>query len=679
MNPVAAARYAPTLLTWMAFAVAGLYPIDNPDTFGHLALGRQIAELGSVPELDTFSYFRGTPAPFFNYEWLSDWLLFVCFRAGGWNALHALKLAATAVLAYLLVRLAQLRSDYTGAWLVPLFTLACLPAIRFRLSVRPHLFGLVFAALLILGLSTLLTHRERRVRIAWIAGLALAHVCWVNLHGSHLFGLALVALALLTSLGSPQLRAEIAGLAALMVGASCISPYGPEIVRAAIEHSLDPRYRTLIHEWQAYRPGMSPWYPLILIWQICWLVAAFYLRPPRRSGPDACRGFEALYSLLLLLMAARSLRFYADAAALTVPAIAAGLGPLVTRFRRLGRVQRHASALTAGLFALWLAVSGCLALPPQDSFGFGVSTRGRPAASAQWLGEHLPRARIFGTMSDSWDLMFSLPQARFLVDGRSTLYGPEHLQRMRRAWASPEALRELLDETRTDVVVVPQLVTETQTALRTLLSSPDFRLVLIEAEHCVFARTLSERRALLQHRSLRVLRPNYDAAWLLAAELDAAAVRSELSLLPRHPNVAAYRSWVEAMLALRPLARAQGQAGLSEPSSQQQHGALLSALRGLRESDRALGIVQTVTAYRALAAVSACQLSEADAAFARARAFGEVREIALGTQELALRRGQDAAVAGFLKAAQALPQAKGDPWLAALARELDRPTLCDAR
>ena len=78
-----------SLAAGAALAVAGLYPVDNPDTYGHLAAGRQIAEPGRVPTLDTFSFFTREPRPFFNYEWLSDLAFYAIYAGGGERALTA--------------------------------------------------------------------------------------------------------------------------------------------------------------------------------------------------------------------------------------------------------------------------------------------------------------------------------------------------------------------------------------------------------------------------------------------------------------------------------------------------------------------------------------------------------------------------------------------------------------
>lgn len=670
---------APAVLTALALGIAGLYPIDNPDTFGHLAAGRQIAELGHVPALDTFSYFRSEPTPFINYEWLSDWLFFLVYRAAGAQGLNLLKLGLIAALGALLVWTGRRRAGPIGAALVGLFVTAGMPGLRFRLSARPQLFGMLFGALYLLGLREILVSTRQgnagRVRTwTWVAALALVHTLWVNLHGSHLFGLLLAGVACACAIREPLARKPLGALFGLCLLASCVSPYGPKIVIGAVAHVFDPAYRELIEEWQAWRPGQSPWFPVIWLWQAAWLVLA--LRGLQRSEARATFMFDAACGALLLLMAARSLRFLSDCVALSAPILAAGLAPRLAAINDANPRRRLAALGGAWAAAALVALYICPQLPPGKQIGLGERTAGRPAASAAWLAAYLPRARILAVMSDAWDLMYSLPQARFLIDGRAPMYGPEHIRRVQSAWGSGARMRELLDSTRTDVVIAQPMIAEQQPALRALLGFDDFRLVAIEAQHCVFARRTPERAMLLQTSALSTLMPGYDADWVLSQPVDLGQIARELAKLPDHPNVAAYRNWVRALVALKPLARAGGRAGLVAPRTAAERRIIRGALQFLRASDAELQIVPTVAVYHGLTALAACELDEAHEAFARAAQVGRVREITFGEQELALREGELERVQVFMNEVSAIPEAANDPWVAALAHDLGAPPSC---
>ena len=403
------------------------------------------------------------------------------------------------------------------------------------MSVRPHLFGLVFGALYVLGLLHILSTRNVRSVGRWIFGLGVVHVAWVNLHGSHLLGLALAGIALLCALPRPDKRKPLGSLFALLLLASCVSPYGPAITSSALSHAFDPAYREVIQEWQAWHPPEPIAYPLVLVGQaLCFLVALRGLP----AGP--LRNFASATALLVFSMAARSLRFIPDGLMLTAPFIAIGLAPRVAAgMAAWTPARRRACGALAGAALSGAAAWLCLQVPPKAAFGWGESLRDRPAASAAWLLVHLPDARIFAVMQDAWDLMFSLPQAKFLIDGRTPFYGPAHVRRVQRAWGSPRELRALLDATKTDVVVAQPNVTEQQPALGALLGFEDFSLVLIEdACTCVFARRSQRRSQLLASAALRVLRPGYAADWLLATDADTSAIARELEGLGQHPNLA---------------------------------------------------------------------------------------------------------------------------------------------
>ncbi|MCA9580929.1 MAG: hypothetical protein KC416_03985, partial [Myxococcales bacterium] len=181
-----ASRTAP-LLCGIILMVGGYFPLNNPDTYGHLAQGRQIFELGAVPTVDHFSFWKADPQPWHNYEWLYDYLSYALFRASGANGLLVAKLLVLFALGWVLGSLTLFLADperrpAAARWAVVL-TLLAVPAARFRFTVRPHVLGLLFAALLL----WLLVYLVRRRTVWWpILIIGALHVLWVNTHGSHL-------------------------------------------------------------------------------------------------------------------------------------------------------------------------------------------------------------------------------------------------------------------------------------------------------------------------------------------------------------------------------------------------------------------------------------------------------------------------------------------------------------
>jgi hypothetical protein len=654
---------------------AACLPIDNPDTYGHLAAGRQIAELGHVPSHDSFSFFRSEPAPWVDYEWLSALLFWQAYAAAGPSGLLLLELGLLALCGLLLLQVAFERRGPLAAALCAGLLLLGVPAYRMRLSVRPQLFGFVLSALYLLGLDRIAEAPDdaggRRRAAGWIAGLALAHVAWVNLHGSNLLGLALTGAHLAAYLRRPLARRRLGLLLGLQVLAGVVSPYGPAILLDAIDHVLDPAYRELVAEWSPWRAHHPLFAMLGVLTQGLWLLLA--LRGLREQGP---RGGAALFVCLgFALLAARSVRFVAEWMLLATPLLAAGLAPRLERLRQ--PAQRV--VLVTGLIAVCVyAPLAAAHAPPYVAPGWGVDDREQPVLSARWLRAHHPQARVFGAMEDGWYLMFAAPGSRQLLDGRVPFYGVEHVQLVQRAFASPEAFAQVVTRFGVDAVLVQHTLAGQQPLLATLRARDDFVLVEVEDRHALFvARALAERVTAPRPAAFSL---GYDVQAGLAAGRD--ALRRELERLPQLPNTCALRGLWRGVAALSGLEREAGAAaaargaGFRAARTAAERQRFATAEAALGEAAGCMTLLPVLRAYQAAAALGACQLDAAERLLEALQAQGGSREALLLSQELALRRGRVAEVRAFLAEARALPAAQGDPWLAALEAELAAPVRC---
>lgn len=654
-----------------ALALAGVRRLDNPDTFGHLAQGREIAELGHVPTVDSRSFWLPEPAPWRNYEWLSDAWSWQLFTLGGADALLAWNVILLALAGALFVERARLTGGARAALLCALFLLLAIPGARFRFVARPHLVALPLAALYLVGLARLLAPdrgERRKTASRWIAVLTLAHVLWVNLHGSHLLGLAFTSIHLVATLRAPIARARLATLLALQLGASCVSPFGPAIAFDAIEHLWNPAYRALVPEWGSFQPDQPPWIVGAFLVETALLAGA--VRSLHRGG--AAERALLGCTLLLALAAARSLRFTAEYLLVSAPALAIAAASMISAIAwpRL----RLALGTTA------LAAAGTLTvLAAQPTtwrwIGRGIATAELPAASAQWLATHARAPRVLAHVDDAWYLAFAVPEARFFIDGRLPFFGVEHIRRLQWAFADPAYLARVLAEYRVDAVVVRHSFQFDVAAREAMRVRPDWMLATVENAYALFVRhDLAVRGS--RPAPLR-LHPGYEPAWLYHASVDEErAILQDLARLPDHENARGYRTWVRAVLAAKPLARAGAHDGLRAPESTAEHAALAQALHGLRHTAEATPRVPIVHAQHALVAALACKLDEAERALARAGAEGTSRETLLVPQEIALRRGRLKEVEAFLRSAEALPAAAGDPWLGALRAALASPPRC---
>jgi hypothetical protein len=155
---------------------------SDPDLWGHVLFGRNIAAARTVPAADPYSF--ASDRPWINHEWLAELLMHGAFAAGGTSGLVALK--ALVVLGMLAVVLHAFERErpppmlrHAVLWLAVFGTLAR------TISVRPQIFSVLLFAVLL----HLLTDADQgRVRRIWFVPLVMA--LWVNLHGGWILGLA---------------------------------------------------------------------------------------------------------------------------------------------------------------------------------------------------------------------------------------------------------------------------------------------------------------------------------------------------------------------------------------------------------------------------------------------------------------------------------------------------------
>ena len=163
-------------------------------------------------------------APWTAHEWLSEVLLALAFRFGGWSGVVLLT-GAAAALAALIVGLSAAR-ELRGAPLIATVAIG-LSLVTANLLARPHVLALPLAAAWGAGL---IAARDRGR--APPLGLAALMTAWANMHGGFIFGLMLIgpfALEAVTEapVGARLLAARAwATFALAALAAALLNPYG---------------------------------------------------------------------------------------------------------------------------------------------------------------------------------------------------------------------------------------------------------------------------------------------------------------------------------------------------------------------------------------------------------------------------------------------------------------------
>jgi hypothetical protein len=211
----------------LLFALSAFSPrvLGDGDTWSHLATGEWIIAHGAVPHADPFSHsMQG--APWTAHEWLSEIVLTLAFRCGGWSGVALLTgLAAASAALIMGLRVAR---DLGGAALAVTVTLG-VGLLTPGLLARPH----VLALPLLAGWSAGLLHARDQGR-APPPTLAALMIPWSNMHGGFIFGLALIGPFALEALDAAPREARLIALRdwALFgftsLAAALVNPYGIE-------------------------------------------------------------------------------------------------------------------------------------------------------------------------------------------------------------------------------------------------------------------------------------------------------------------------------------------------------------------------------------------------------------------------------------------------------------------
>lgn len=207
----------------VALAAFSARVLNDADTWWHVAAGRLMIARRAVLHADPFSY-TAFAAPWHTHEWLAQVLLGGAFNLGGWSGVVLLTAAAASLTAWLLGR-------ELGRWIDGLPYL-CLLGLGLALGAgsllaRPHILAL---PILVAWTAELIRARAEERGPRWIVLPLMA--LWANLHGSFMFGLALIgpfALETLLAAATSARRAIVlrwGGFGLAAVAAATLTPDG---------------------------------------------------------------------------------------------------------------------------------------------------------------------------------------------------------------------------------------------------------------------------------------------------------------------------------------------------------------------------------------------------------------------------------------------------------------------
>lgn len=377
--------------------------LNDSDTYWQIAVGQWILDHHAVPHADIYSFTR-SGEPWISSSWLAQFLYATAHNRGGWAGPVMMAAGFIAVAFVLLAFLLGRRIPSTYAVLV---ALAALVLSTPHLLARPHVLVLPVVIAWVAGLLSA-SEAQRSPGLQLLPLIAL----WANLHGSFVFGLALVAPFALDALWNAQetqrgrlaLRWLVFGVGAL--AASCATPYGWESILASRKILDLGEVLHLISEW------MPADFSRISMFQAALfaLIGGALYRGIRLSPP------RILLVLLLLHMAlshVRNVEIFATLLPLVV------LAPVVAQLR-LQPDGRDIASLPVAPAMMLIVALGVASWAFSAYAGFAPSAVQSPVAAVDVLKDRQARRILNDVSFGGYLISCGLP---VFIDGRAELYG----------------------------------------------------------------------------------------------------------------------------------------------------------------------------------------------------------------------------------------------------------------
>lgn len=474
-------------LTALLAAALGYFKISEGDVFWHLKTGQVILETGRLVRTNLFSS-TYPDLPWHNMEWLHEVALAAAYNGSGWGGVAVMKAALAGLTATALFAALVRGSGAPG--LAAAVCAVVLALSRFRLTERPHLFTLLFFALLVLLVET---RRERGGGGLWAAAPLFA--LWSNIHPELVLGLVYLGAVGLGEwldgrAGPPDAarpRWEGLAVAGLSAAATALNPEGIRVFLAplavkGIEETMS------ITEFGRSTLGNAPLFWLLLLAS----VAALLARGARRDWATLLP-LAALAVLGFLYV--RSTTSFALAAAPVVHRALASWG----EGSRAARVAVRAGAAAVACAALLWTTTLDWRMPYR--WGHGPDERRVPAAAADFLLANELPANLYNHYNQGGYLIFRLfPKIRVFQDTRYQPYPPRFLASLSEFHAGGE-LQRLYEEHGVNTA----LVRRGEYGL--LYPADRWGVVFWDDEWCVLVRRAEPNRAVLDELEYRAFLP----------------------------------------------------------------------------------------------------------------------------------------------------------------------------
>lgn len=417
--------------------IAFLLPLTPQDYWWYLRLGQDIAQAGSIPTVDLYSYTQAG-MPFFYHSWLAAVVLWKIYQAGGFLLTFLARgviIAVTYSFTWFLAREVGVGPRLA----VALTFLAALGGSN-NWSFRPQLFTY---PLFVLALYVLLRWARGENKGLWI--LPVLAILWVNLHGSFPLLLILISFAILLGSGNRKKLLIVLGISVIAI---FINPHGVETF-GYIQSMLSSQSNQYSIEWA---PMINRGWQANLFFAWLLIFAPLVAFSSQKMSPLYWAYFLSFGWLALSGM--RYVIWFLFILVVLTAFLLSGSKTLFSERPVQGEKTRLNKYLTGLLILLPL-----IALPGIRDIWWSNAPRpytdANPVEAAKWLSEHPELdGPLFSDFSHSSYLIFALPSRPVWIDPRFELYPPDQWQKYGAIASASLQWQTLLDEEGINLVML---------------------------------------------------------------------------------------------------------------------------------------------------------------------------------------------------------------------------------
>jgi hypothetical protein len=415
------------ILLFLGLFLMTLRPISDPDFWWHLQTGQLIAQTGSIPHVDPYSFTR-LGDPWVAHEWLSELLIFGLYKLGGFGFLilvFSLVITGAFLLAYL--RSPRESRPYVAGCVVLLGAIATAPT----WGVRPQMLSLLMTSVVLYLFDRFKVEGNLRLLVP----LPLIMLVWVNLHAGYFLGLAILAIYLFgglidlliinlrgpgrSDLSSLRYILMLFGTLVVCLFATLANPNGFSILIYPFQTLISPAMQQFIQEWFSPDFHLLEWQPLAIFFLT--LVGVGML------GKKQISPTRIILTVVFGYAALRSMRNIPLFVIVAIPALAEQIDSLVRIPVETNSPNRLRKALVPTLLVFFFIIVG---------FRFWQVVQTQPKAEAEtfprgavdWIVKNHPHGQLFNTYGWGGYLIWRLyPIYPVYIDGRADVYGDKFL------------------------------------------------------------------------------------------------------------------------------------------------------------------------------------------------------------------------------------------------------------